>query len=105
MQDILKLGYINENIDIEVLEQLQIECKYEGYIKKQIEQIQKFESLENKKLAADLNYDDVIGLSTEARYKLKRIVPLSLGQASRVPGVSPSDINVLLIHLQKMRRK
>lgn len=105
IQDLIKMGYLDENIDSEVLEQLQIECKYEGYIKKQIDQIEKFESLENKRLADDLDYDQVIGLSNEARYKLKRIIPLSIGQASRVPGVSPSDINCLLIHLQKMRRK
>lgn len=105
INDLIKMGYLDENIDGEVLEQLQIECKYEGYIKKQIDQIQKFESLENKRLADDLDYDQVIGLSNEARYKLKRIIPLSIGQASRVPGVSPADINCLLIHLQKMRRK
>ncbi|MEG1929518.1 MAG: tRNA uridine-5-carboxymethylaminomethyl(34) synthesis enzyme MnmG [Anaerovorax sp.] len=84
--------------------QLEVQIKYEGYIKKQLQQIEKFKKLENKKLEADFDYQDVESLRIEARQKLNQIKPLSLGQASRISGVSPADINVLLIHLEKIKR-
>lgn len=80
------------------------EIKYEGYIKKQMIQIEQFKKLENKKLPVDINYSDVKGLSNEARQKLSKIQPDSVGQASRISGVTPADINVLLIHLEQRRR-
>ncbi|MGE5397531.1 MAG: tRNA uridine-5-carboxymethylaminomethyl(34) synthesis enzyme MnmG [Chitinophagales bacterium] len=88
----------------DIWEQVEIDCKYEGYIRKQLEQIKKFDVMENKKLAQELNYDLVEGISNEARYKLKKVRPNSIGQASRITGVSPADISVLLIHLEKMKR-
>lgn len=85
--------------------QLEVQIKYEGYIGKQEQQIQRFKKLEDKKLDSNFDYDQVDGLRIEARQKLNQFKPVSLGQASRISGVSPADINVLLIHLEKMRRK
>ena len=81
------------------------QIKYEGYIQKQQQRIEKFKRLENKKLPADIDYDQIDGLRIEARQKLNDFRPLSVGQASRISGVSPADINVLLIYMEKMRRK
>ena len=84
---------------------MEVQIKYEGYIKKQEQQIEKFRKLEDRKLPQDFDYDSVEGLRIEARQKLNSFRPLSVGQASRISGVSPADINVLLIHLEKMRRR
>lgn len=89
----------------EVVEQVEIAVAYEGYIKRQIRQVEKFRKLENKKIPADMNYDEVYGLSFEAREKLEGIMPTSLGQALRIPGVNPSDITVLMIYLESEKRK
>ena len=78
--------------------------KYEGYISKQMKQIDQFRKLENKKLYETLNYSEIEGLRIEARQKLDDIKPTSIGQASRISGVSPSDISVLLIYLEQKRR-
>ena len=83
---------------------VETEIKYEGYIKKQMIQIDQFKKLENKRLPDDIDYSLVKGLSTEARQKLERIKPDSVGQASRISGVTPADINVLLIYLEQRRR-
>jgi len=105
MEELVSAGYIDEGIDEEVLEQVEIECKYEGYIRKQNDQIKRFEALEDKKLSPELDYESVTGLSSEGRYKLMRVKPTSVGQASRISGVSPADISVLLIHLEKLKRQ
>jgi len=84
--------------------QLEVQIKYDGYIKKQLAQIERFKKLEDKKLDSDFDYDLVEGLRIEALQKLKQIRPLSIGQASRISGVSPADINVILIYLEKKRR-
>lgn len=105
LQDLLGLAGIDDQTDVEVLEQVELECKYEGYIKKQNEQVARFESLEGKRLSSELDYEQVNGLSGEGRHHLQRIRPVSVGQASRIAGVSPADINVILIHLEKMRRQ
>jgi len=89
----------------EVKQQVEIQIKYEGYIKKQMAQIEQFKKLENKKLDHIEDYSVIKGLSNEAIQKLNHIRPDSVGQASRISGVSPSDINVLLIYLEQMRRK
>lgn len=89
----------------DVIRNIEIEIKYEGYIKKQELQIKQFKKLENKKLDKDLDYKSIEGLRIEAKEKLSDIRPESIGQASRITGVSPADINVLLIHLEQMRRK
>ena len=84
---------------------MEVQIKYEGYIEKQRQRIEKFKKLENKKLPQDMDYDTVDGLRIEARQKLNALKPLSVGQASRISGVSPADINVLLIYMEKNRRK
>ena len=84
---------------------MEVQIKYEGYIIKQQQQIEKFKKLEHKKLPSDLDYFSIEGLRIEARQKLDALRPLSVGQASRISGVSPADINVLLIWLEKMRRQ
>ena len=81
-------------------EEVEIEVKYEGYIKMEEEQVEKFKKLEDKKLSENIDYANIKGLSLEARQKLDKIKPNSIGQASRISGVSPADINVLLIYLQ-----
>ena len=83
---------------------VEVQIKYEGYIEKQKRQIEKFKKLEDKKLSDSFDYDAIDGLRIEARQKLNKFKPLSVGQASRISGVSPADINVLLIYLEKVRR-
>ncbi len=102
--DYVEKGWLRDN-DADILEQLEIQAKYEGYIEKQKEQVKRFEKLENKMLPPEINYDEVYGLSQEAMQKLKIVLPASVGQASRIAGVNPADINVLLIFLEKKRRK
>ena len=86
-------------------EEVEIQIKYEGYIKLQDSQVEKFKNLEGKKLKEDIDYSQLKGLSLEARQKLDKIKPLSIGQASRISGVSPADISVLLIYLEQQKRK
>ena len=81
--------------------EVEIQVKYEGYIKMEEKQVEKFKELENKKIPDDIDYDKISGLRIEARQKLSKIKPLSIGQASRISGVSPADISVLLIYLHK----
>ena len=88
----------------EVKQQVEITITYEGYIKKQLEQVERMEKLEEKLLPENLNYDDVPSLRDEGREKLKAIRPRSVGQASRISGVSPADISVLLIWLEQQQR-
>lgn len=88
-----------------VEEQCEIIIKYEGYIDKQLKQIDQFKKLESKKIYDDIDYDDIDSLRIEARQKLKQIRPLSVGQASRISGVSPADISVLLVYLEQKRRQ
>lgn len=85
----------------DVAEQVEIELKYEGYIKRQNAKVEEMRRLEVKKIPADIDYDDVYSLRLEAREKLKKVRPESVGQASRISGVSPSDISVLIVYLSK----
>ena len=87
----------------DVLKQVEIEIKYEGYIKRQISQVEAFKKMEGKKLPDDIDYDDVGSLRLEARAKLKALRPSSVGQASRISGVSPADISVLLVYLEHIK--
>ncbi|HHW01358.1 MAG TPA: tRNA uridine-5-carboxymethylaminomethyl(34) synthesis enzyme MnmG [Thermoanaerobacterales bacterium] len=89
----------------EVIEQVEIMVSYDGYIRRQIEQVESFKKLENKKIPNDMNYDMVYGLRTEARERLKKVMPCSIGQASRISGVNPADITILLIYLEQQKRK
>ena len=95
----------DKDLSDEVKDQAVIMIKYEGYISKQMKQIDQFRKLEKKKLSPDLDYDEIEGLRIEARQKLNAIKPTSIGQASRISGVSPADISVLLIYLEQARRK
>lgn len=85
----------------DVKEQVNIAVKYEGYIERQLRQVEQFKKLENKKIPEDINYDEVYSLRIEALQKLKELKPASVGQASRISGVSPADISVLLVYLEK----
>ena len=85
----------------QVCEQVEITIKYEGYIKKQLEQVEQMRRLEGKQLPGDLDYQSIGGLRLEAVEKLMRLRPLNIGQASRISGVSPADVSVLLIWLSQ----
>jgi tRNA uridine 5-carboxymethylaminomethyl modification enzyme len=88
----------------DVEEEVEVEIKYEGYIKKQLAQVERFIKLENRRIPDDLDYGSIKGLSMEARQKLEQIRPRSIGQASRISGVSPADIALLLVYLEGRRR-
>ena len=101
--DYNKLAPIDENrpeLTLQEKEEVEIQIKYEGYIKMQEAQVEKFKKLETKLLPEELDYEQIKGLSLEARQKLNKFKPRSIGQASRISGVSPADISVLLIYLQ-----
>ncbi len=90
-----------EDISLEILDTVEIDAKYEGYLQKGLEQIEKAKKLEEKLLPPDINYLNIEGLRLEARQKLDKIRPASLGQAGRISGVSPADIAVLMVYLKK----
>ena len=99
-----KLADIDEKrpeIPCDVEEQVNINIKYDGYIKRQMRQVEQFKKLENKKIPDDINYDDIQSLRIEAKQKLNAIRPASIGQASRISGVSPADVSVLLVYLKQ----
>lgn len=102
---LLSLPVENPELPEEVREQVEIQIKYEGYIKKQQSQVERFQRLEEKKIPSDLDYAQVKGLSLEAREKMEQIRPVSIGQAARIAGVTPADISVLLIYLEQRRRQ
>ena len=91
------------NLPAEVTEQVNISIKYDGYIKRQMKQVESFKKLEKKKIPENFNYDDVPSLRIEARQKLKTYSPTSIGQASRISGVSPADVSVLLVYMEQMK--
>ncbi|WP_372994839.1 tRNA uridine-5-carboxymethylaminomethyl(34) synthesis enzyme MnmG [Lutispora sp.] len=102
------LAEIDENmpdLDDQEAEEVEILIKYEGYIKKQLMQIEQFKKLEGKRLPDDIDYKGIKGLSTEAQQKLSEVRPSNIGQASRISGVSPADISVLLVYLEQLRRR
>lgn len=87
----------------DVIEQVEIEIKYEGYIERQLRQVEQFKKMEKKKIPSEINYDDIESLRLEARQKLKALKPVSVGQASRISGVSPADISVLVVYLEQWK--
>lgn len=101
LKHIVELPEISEDVK----KQVEITLVYEGYIKKQLEQVERMEKLEEKLLPEDINYDEVSSLRDEAREKLNAIRPISIGQASRISGVSSADISVLLVYLEQYRRQ
>lgn len=104
-EDLKVFDKARPDLPSEITEQVEIMVAYSGYIAKQIKQVEKFKKLENKKIPDDLNYDDIYGLRTEAKEKLKNVLPKSIGQAYRISGVNPADISVLLIYLEAQKRK
>ena len=82
-------------------EQIEIQLKYEGYIEKALQQVEKLHKMENKKIPENIDYDAISGLATEARQKLKQVTPLSIAQASRISGVNPADISILLVYIEQ----
>lgn len=97
------IGSSHADLPDDVKEQVEIQVKYEGYIKKANEQVKKMLKLESKKIPHNIDYDAISGLSTEARERLKKVRPLSVGQASRTSGVTPSDISILIVYLEQGR--
>src|SRR5471030_1107585 len=100
-----KLDTERPDLPNDIGEQINILTKYEGYIQSQLEQVAQFKKFEKKLLPNDINYNDIKGLRTEAEQKLNNIKPVSIGQASRISGVSPADISVLLIYLEHRYNK
>ncbi|HHT62702.1 MAG TPA: tRNA uridine-5-carboxymethylaminomethyl(34) synthesis enzyme MnmG [Clostridia bacterium] len=103
-EDIIPLAEDKLDLGPQEKEQVEIQVKYDGYIKKQMEQAERFKKLENRRIPKDIQYMNIKGLRTEARQKLEKIKPESIGQASRISGVSPADISVLLVYLEQKRR-
>ena len=107
----IKYEYLKEidssmpELDEEEVKEVEIQVKYEGYIRLEEAQVEKFRKLESKKLSAEIDYSKINGLRLEARQKLNKIKPESVGQASRISGVSPADISVLLIYLEQLKRR
>jgi len=85
----------------EVKEQIEVQLKYEGYIQKALNQVEKLHKMESKKIPEDIDYDDISSLATEAREKLKEVRPLSIAQASRISGVNPADISILAVYIEQ----
>ena len=104
-EELEKLDRDRKPLPREIRLQVETQIKYEGYIKKQMAQIEQFKKLEEKKLNENQDYNEIKGLSNEAKQKLNQIKPDSVGQASRISGVSPADINVILIYLEQKRRE
>ena len=104
-EDVAPIDKKRPELPWDVKQQVEINLKYEGYIKRQLKQVEQFKKLEAKKIAEDLDYEKVGSLRIEARQKLEAYRPISIGQASRISGVSPADISVLLIYLEQYRRK
>jgi tRNA uridine 5-carboxymethylaminomethyl modification enzyme mnmG len=92
-----------EDLPKDVCDQVNINIKYEGYIRRQAQQVRQFKKLENKKIPVDIDYQKVNSLRIEAVQKLEAVRPASIGQASRISGVSPADITVLMVYLETLR--
>lgn len=93
-----------DELDEEMKEQVEIQIKYAGYIEKQLLHVEKLQKMEKKKIPEDINYNEIHGLAMEARQKLTKIAPISIGQASRIAGVTPADISILLVYLEHYNR-
>ncbi len=102
-ENIMDLANQEITLPKEVIEQVEIEIKYEGYIKKSLQQVERLRKMEEKKIPLDLDWDEVPSLAIEAREKLKKVRPLTVGQASRISGVNPADISILLVYLEQRK--
>jgi len=99
-EDISEIDPDRPELPYDVREEVGIEIKYEGYIRRQLQQVEAFKRMEGKKIPASINYDEIGNLRLEARQKLNRIRPENIGMASRISGVSPADVSVLLVYLE-----
>ncbi len=104
IEKLKSIGKINEEYSKEVVEQVEIAIKYAGYIEKEEKEIARMKQLEDIVIPSDINYDQVINIANEAKDKLKKVMPINLGQASRISGVNPSDIAMLSVYLKKVNR-
>ncbi len=102
--DIAKISPPETPLAAAAAEQVEIQVKYEGYIQRQLQQVERFASLEQKAIPADMDYDSVTGLGSEVKQKLKQVQPISLGQASRISGVTPAALSLLVVALEKRKR-
>lgn len=102
-QDLSEIDENRPQLSEDVKEQVNINIKYEGYIKRQMKQVEQFKKMENKRIPDDMDYDSIGSLRIEAKQKLKDFRPMNIGQASRISGVSPADISVLLVYIEQMR--
>lgn len=100
MDHIERISPPPEPLSDEVKEQVEIEVKYEGYIEKQLQQVERLKKMEKKRIPEDIDYDTIHGIANEAKQKLNQIRPISIGQASRISGVTPADISILLVYLE-----
>ena len=98
---IKQLAPSDKELSREVEEQVEIHIKYEGYINKELQQVERMKKMEDKKIPHDIDYDAIHGLANEAVDNLKKVHPLTLAQASRIPGVNPADISILLVYLEQ----
>ena len=109
IKELLEASNISLDIDYpdidEILEQVEISYKYDGYIIKAKEQANRMNNFDNMQIPSDINYDEVDNIALEAREKLKKVMPLNIGQASRISGVNPADISVLVVYIEKLNRK
>ena len=104
-ESLSEIDHDRPELSSHAINQLEVQLKYAGYINKQLMQIERFKKLEKKPLKENFDYSIVEGLRIEAIQKLNQVKPISVGQASRISGVSPADINVLLVHLEKEKRR
>ena len=95
------MNHEGQEVPEDVKEQVEIQVKYAGYIKKANEQVDRMLKLENKKIPEQIDYDAISGLSSESKERLKKVRPLSVGQASRTAGVNPADISILLVYVEQ----
>lgn len=100
---IQKLVPAEKTLDPDITEQVEIQIKYEGYIEKSLQQVERLKKMENKRIPENIDYDAINGLASEAKQKLKEVRPLSIAQASRISGVNPADISILLVYLEQGR--
>lgn len=98
---LMQLAPAEEELPFDVTEQVEIQIKYAGYIEKSLQQVERMKKMEDKKIPVDIDYDAITGIASEARQKLSQIRPLSVGQASRISGVNPADISILLVYLEQ----
>jgi tRNA uridine 5-carboxymethylaminomethyl modification enzyme len=103
-ESLAEIDELRPELPVLVQQQAEVQIKYEGYIKRQMEQVEQFQKLEKRLLLEEFDYTTIKGLRLEAQQKLNKIRPMSIGQASRISGVSPADISVLLVYLESLKR-